>query len=83
MRRKGVQEYFRKLCDKNSSDQGKFCKTIKPYLNSRMSKNYARIVLKDNGKIITDHQELAETLMSSSETLHTPKLFNPRQTSAT
>ena len=62
MRRKVVQEHFRKLGDNNSSDQGKIWKTIKPYINSLKSKNYARIALKDNGKIITDHHEVAETL---------------------
>ena len=62
MRRKAVQEHFRKLCDNNSSDQRKFWNTIKPYINSRKCKNHGRIVLKDNDNIITDQQKVAETL---------------------
>ena len=33
MRRKAVQEYFRKVCEDRGGDQRKFWSTIKPYLN--------------------------------------------------
>ena len=62
MRRKAVQEYFRKVCDDRGGDQRKFWSTIKPYLNSRKSTNVGRIVLKDNDVIIRDPHEVAETL---------------------
>ena len=61
MRRKAVQEHFRKVCEDKAGDQRKFWSTIKPYLNSRKSKNDGRIVLKDNDNI-RDTREVAETL---------------------
>ena len=36
--------------------------TIKPFINSRKQTNPSRIILKDNGKIIKDNVEVAETL---------------------
>ena len=62
MRRKSVQEHFRKLCVDKHGDQKKFWSTIKPYINSRKTKNNNRIIIKDNEKIITDTSEVAETL---------------------
>ena len=62
MRRKAVQEHFRKVCENKGGDQRKFWSTIKPYLNSRKSTNDGRIVLKDNDVIIRDPQEVTETL---------------------
>ena len=62
MRRKAVQEYFRKVCEDKAGDQRKFWSTIKPYINSRKSKNDGRIVLKENDNIIRDTREVAETL---------------------
>ena len=62
MRRKAVQEHFRKVCEDRGGDQRKFWSTIKPYLNSRKSTNDGRIVFKDNDVIIRDPQEVAETL---------------------
>ena len=62
MRRKAVQEHFRKVCEDRGGNQRKFWSTIKPYLNSRKSTNDSRIVLKDNDMIIKDPQEVAETL---------------------
>ena len=62
MRRKAVQEQFRKVCEDRGGDQRKFWSTIKPYLNSRKSTNDGRFVLKDNDVIIRDPQEVAETL---------------------
>ena len=62
MRRKSVQEHFRKLCVDKQGNQKKFWSTIKPYINSRKTKNNNRIIIKDNEKIITDTSEVAETL---------------------
>lgn len=62
MRRKAIQEHFRKVCEDRGGDQRKFWSTIKPYLNSRKRTNDGRIVLKDNDKIIRHPQEVAETL---------------------
>ena len=44
------------------ADQRKFWSTIRPYIHSRKKKNNNRIILKDNGKIIRDQREVAETL---------------------
>lgn len=62
MRRKSIQEHFRKLCANKHANQKKFWSTLKPYINSRKTKNNSRIVIKDNEKIITDTKEVAETL---------------------
>jgi hypothetical protein len=62
MRRKSVQEHFRKLCVDKHGNQKKFWSTIKPYINSRKIKTNSRIVIKDNQKIITDTKEVVETL---------------------
>ena len=78
MRRKTVQEHFRKLCDNNSSDQRKFWNTIKPYIDSRKCKNYGRIVLKDNNRIITDQQKVAETLNDFFTTVDCPETAQPK-----
>ena len=43
-------------------DQRKFWDTIKPFINSHKQTNPSRINLKDNGKIIKDNVEVAETL---------------------
>ena len=43
-------------------NQKKFWSTIKPYINSRKTKNNNRIIIKDNEKIITDTSEVAETM---------------------
>lgn len=51
MRRKVVQEHFRKLCEETGGEQRKFWSTIKPYLNSHKSTNDGHIVLKDNDRI--------------------------------
>ena len=62
MRRKSVQEHFRKLRVDKHGNQRKFWSTIKPYINSKKTKNNNRIIIKDNEKIITDTSEVAETL---------------------
>ena len=43
-------------------NQRNFWNMIKPYINSHKSKHNARIVLKDNERIIRDQREVAETL---------------------
>ena len=60
--RKALQDYFQRLCVDRYADQRKFWSMIKPYINSRKSKQNGRIVLKDNGRIIRDKREVAETL---------------------
>lgn len=62
MRRKAVQEHFRKICEDKHSDQKKFWSTIRPFINSRKCKNIGRIVIKVNDRIINDQQEVAENL---------------------
>ena len=62
MRRKAVKNYFTRMCEEKSGDQRKFWDTIKPFINSRKQTNPSRIILKDNGKIIKDNVEVAETL---------------------
>ena len=62
MRRKAVKNYFTRMCEEKSGDQRKFWDTIKPFINLRKQTNPSRIILKDNGKIIKDNVEVAETL---------------------
>lgn len=64
MRRKAVQEHFKKLCNDKYSDQKKFWNTIKPYLNSRKKQTTTneRIVLKENNVVIREKQQVAEVL---------------------
>ena len=62
MRRKAVKNYFTRMCEEKSDDQRKSWDTIKPFINSRKQTNPSRIILKDNGKIIKDNVEVAETL---------------------
>ena len=62
MRRKAVKNYFTRMCEEKSGDQRKFWDTIKPFINSCKQTNPSRIILKDNGKIIKDNVEVAETL---------------------
>ena len=62
MRRKSVKNYNTRMCEEKTGDQRKFWDTIKPFINSRKQTNPSRIILKDNGKIIKDNVEVAETL---------------------
>ena len=57
-----VKERFTKLCEETRGNQRKFWITISPFINSRKNVNTGRIILKDNGKIIKEQNEVAETL---------------------
>ena len=62
MRRKVVKECFTKLCEETCGNQRKLWTTISPFINSRKNVNTAWIILKDNGKIIKEQNEVAENL---------------------
>ena len=57
-----VKERFTKLCEETRGNQRKFWTTISPFINSRKNVNTGRIILKDNGKIIKEQNEVADTL---------------------
>lgn len=52
-----MKERFTKLCEETHGNQGKVWSPISPY-----NVNTGRIILKDNGKIIKEQNEVAETL---------------------
>lgn len=62
MRRKVIKERFTKLCEETCGNQRKLWTTISPFINSRKNVNTGWIILKDNGKIIKEQNEVAETL---------------------
>ena len=62
IRKRAVQEHFKKLCKEKFTDQRKFWSTIWPFIHTRKQKNNNDIILKDNDKIIRDQREVAETL---------------------
>ena len=62
IRRRAVQEHFKKLCKKKFTDERKFWSTIWPFIHTRKQKNNNHIILKDNDKIIRDQREVAETV---------------------
>ena len=62
MRRKVVKERFTKLCEETCGNERKLWTTISPFINSRKNVNTGWIILKDNGKIIKEQNEVAETL---------------------
>ena len=61
IRKRAVQEHFKKLCKEKFTDQRKFWSTIWPFIHTRKQKNN-HIILKDNDKIIRDQREVAETV---------------------
>ena len=56
--RKTKRDYFRNLNIRELNDNKKFWKRIKPFLSDKGLANNS-IVLKENGNLITDTQELA------------------------
>ena len=76
-----VKERFTKLCEETRGNQRKFWTTISLFINNSRKKckkcNVSgRIILKDNGKIIKEQNEVAETLnayFTNSANLHHPR----------
>ena len=59
LRRKAIAAYFRSSTDNADSDPRKFWKTLKPFLHTKSSRSTEDIVLRENGKIIKDRQQIA------------------------